>query len=173
MSDAPHATILTAGTDGGTYRGYLHHCEAATEREKMVRAMLKFTGREIISATHLYAVVAGPENPAFATAVAALGITAVAPCDTRIVSQAMEMLVMGEVLFPEYVADGTMRMVLETCFAMAEDWDDLLEASHRAAHSWVADALRDEPSDEVAMAISAFTGGIAVAMAKARADWTW
>lgn len=179
MSETNHtATILIARTlpdapAAGDYRGYLHLCDPTSARETMVRSLLENSGRPIISATHLYAVVAGPENPSYATAVTALGLTSVPACDHSIVKQAMEMMVMSELLPPLSADDGTMAACIESLFATESDWDDLVVTSARVIEAWLADARNRSDLEVSEQMRGMLIGGLSCAMAQARADWTY
>lgn len=175
MSETNHAArVLIASEYGGEgdYRGYLHLCDPAESREEMVRSLLDASGRGYISASHLYAVVAGPENPAYETAVKGLGLISSPVCSARIVSQAMELMVMSELFPPFAIDDDTMRISLETLFATESDWESIPESAARAIIAWGSDPRRREPLPLSDNARALLTGSLSTAIAKARADWT-
>lgn len=169
MSNTHQSTVLLMDREGGTSRVLLHQCAPADERERSVRYLLEACGVPIISASHLYAIVAGPEHPDFATAATALGFTPVAGCNTGLAKRAMEFLVMAELLPPSYADDGIMLSVLELTFALDSDWEDLAGSAVNAARMWCSDNLQAMGDRNVQAAIFALTGGICTAMTAARA----
>lgn len=155
-------------------------CSSASIDSKLdgLNALLDLTGSPKFSTTHQMAAIAGPSHKDFYQAISTYKLTLMQPCSEKLVTQAMEMLVAGELLSPEHVEDHDLFTLLQTAFATERDWQHRAECADAVSRRWLAELDEGfaKPSAEYGparLAIQcALAGGILVAMTKARADWT-
>lgn len=155
-------------------------CDRASIDSKLdaLNALLDLTGSPKFSTTHQMAAIAGPGHKDFKQAISSYKLVTLQPCSEKIVTQAMEMLVAGELLAPEQVEDHNMFTLLQTAYATERDWEHRAECADAVSQRWLAEVDEGfaKPTSEYGparLAIQcALAGGILVAMTKARADWT-
>lgn len=151
--------------------------DALDDRLSDLRELLRHGGLPELSAQHQVHAVAGPEHEHFEAALAAYGLAWTKPCDPKLVTRIIELLVAGEIVEPTGLEDGCLRVMLETGFATNEDWASLPRASDVVARSYLTERYVGFPHDPRVMTFSqlsvaaSLAGGLAVAAAEARAEW--
>lgn len=171
-----HTYVLHAREEHGETRHIVHLCEEMDSRIADVEYFLSQVSRALISTTHVMAVVAGPNHPAFKTALAELQLDWSYGCDQLIVDRAVEMLVASGMIPPYGVDDYALHSVLVASFSKDEDWEQLYRVAQHAALAFLLfhDVVPPEPEQSTTdrMLVTQLSAAICVAMVQARAEWS-
>lgn len=148
------------------------------DRLEKLSDFVDFVGIRQLSTSHQAHAVSGPDNPHFEAALEAYGLSWYRPCDDKIVTQTMEMLVAAELVDVTLLDDECLRGLLAVGLATEDDWENRAMAVDIIARSYLANHFEGFEYDVTDMdaehlsAYSALVGGLVVAVTKARADWT-
>lgn len=152
--------------------------EPADDRLAKLAAFLDTVGLRQLSTTHQCHAVAGPDHQHFEAALAAYGLTWYAPCDPKLITRAVEMLIAAELLDPTVIDDSCLRDLISMGFASESDWSEAGPSCEIIVRSYLAEHYDGFSHDvrsldaERQMAHAALVGGLLVAMTQARAEWT-
>lgn len=169
--------ILMANVGENRYRARFDTADPADDRLAEFLDFAEQASKPALSVTHQCSVIAGPEHPHFKIALEAYGFEYHPPCDDRIVSRTMEMLVAGELLDVALVDDECLRGLLAAAFVTEEDWEnrgtcgEIVARTFLSAHFVGFSMDRSQMTPDSVSAYSAFAGGILVAVTQARAEW--
>lgn len=150
---------------------------ALDDRLDDLRGLLDLVGVHPLATTQQVYAVAGPGHEHFERAIAVYGLTCHTPCDEKIVSRTVEMLIAGELLHQTQIDDECLRGMLATGFATERDWENRGSAADVVARSYLSERYEGFDLDPGKLdparlaAYSALAGGILVAISQARAEW--
>lgn len=119
-------------------------------------------------------IIAGPDHPHFADAIAAHNLRHLPLGSLELVSTTLRLLVVSGMLPPENGEDDCLITLIRTALSLPEDWKsidtiaDVISRHYLAEHFTGFDAAPAYMLPETLRALHSFTGGLVVALTTAR-----
>ena len=168
--------ILSAPHPAGRLRATLSTNDSIDVRLDSLAMIIDKAGLRQLATPHQMHAIAGPDHPHHQAAIDAYGMLSAPPCDAKIVTRTLELLVASDLLDPGMINDPLLAGLLASAFAFESDWEERTKSSEAVAALFLAERYTgfEKPTYELdpqrLAAVIALSGGIAVAVTAARVE---